>query len=327
MTYTSDKKIISYLALIIGVITVTVLGYIAYIDYDKLKSFFTTEYISFIVAIALVIPFLFLKKGKYFRPVFLLVSIALFGFLQYACPRPTGAIELLLYNNAKGRPFEWHLLIKVGFILGLSLIFAKYYCGWICPKGIIQEYIYYKKLKINIPDRLDKILKSGKYIMLILLIMSPVIFKYKLFREIGPFKVIFNLDGSTYLIIFLVVVLLSSVFIERAYCRYFCPFGALLGILSFFSFNKIRFVDNNNKCKACNLCVKACPTNAITRATKENKTVKINTFECIVCKECLESCPTDLILFGKNKLNNKSTGIDLSKENKTKLQFKGGEIK
>ena len=319
----SDNRVTKIIVLLISAGTLLWLGYVSYIDFDKLKAFFTFEYLSFLVAILLVIPFLFYKKGRYARPVFLLVSIALFGFLQYACPRPTGAIEIMLYNHSKGHSLQWHLFIKVGFILALSLLFAKYYCGWICPKGIIQEYLYSHRFKITIPDKLDKILKWGKYITLILLIASPILFQYKLFRDIGPFKVIFNLDGTTYLIIFLAIVLLSSIFIERAYCRYFCPFGALLGILSFFSFNRIRFLDTDSKCRACNLCANVCPTNAIERATKTEEYIAINSFECITCKECIKSCPHELIYFGSDKSETSKVNLD----KKTKPEIKGGLIK
>jgi polyferredoxin len=260
--------------------------------------FWTTDYIIFLNILLLIPPLLLTRKSNYIRALILLFAVAYFGFLQKACPRPPGAIEQILINISGTRPILMHV-IKMGLLMITALIFSRYYCGWICPKGIIQEYLYRPEIALRIPVKLDKLLKYIKYIMLILLIAFPLFWHIRLFRHIGPFKVIFNLDGPMLLVIFLVVVLVASIFIERAYCRYLCPEGALLALLAYFSPLKVRV--NADDCTKCQKCAKICPTDAISMGFKEIP--KIHYTECIACKRCEEVCPKGGIAYGaKHKI-------------------------
>ncbi|NOZ86351.1 MAG: 4Fe-4S binding protein [Deltaproteobacteria bacterium] len=275
---TSKKLLV--LALVSGLAAVGVF----FLPLEKWK-YWTFDYILFISVILIVPPILILEQRRYLRGLVLLFSLAYFGFLQASCPRLPGALELVLLHLTDKNPIAMHV-VKVSVVLGTALLFGRYYCGWICPKGTIQDYLYRPELKIKVPERLDRILKNGKYLMLILLVSAPLLYNYQLFRKIGPFKVIFNLDGETVLIVFLAVVLVSSIFIERPYCRYFCPEGGLLALVSLLAPHKIRV--NINRCTACNVCSKVCPTDAITARKKEIP--KIAASECIFCMKCVDAC-------------------------------------
>jgi polyferredoxin len=145
-----------------------------------------------------------------------------------------------------------------------------------------------------VPPRVDKVLKYGKYIMLALLVLFPLAFETQLFRLIGPFRVIFNLDGEYYAVAFLCLVLLSSVFIERAYCRYFCPEGGLLALAQLVSPYRMRL--DRNKCTCCRRCYRICPVDAF--VVEGKAPVSISRTECIVCKECEAVCRDGSLSFG-----------------------------
>lgn len=227
------------------------------------------------------------------RSLLILFALAYFGFLQASCPRIPGALELILLHMFDDNPILMHI-IKVGTAVGMGIVFGRYYCGWICPKGIIQEYIYRPTVKLTVPPRLDRALKYGKYVMLGALILFPLVFETQLFRYIGPFRVIFNLDGEYYAVAFLVVVLLTSVFIERAYCRYFCPEGGLLALAQLVSPYRMRL--DRTKCTSCRRCYRICPVDAF---VVEGKTpVRISRTECIACKECEAVCRDGSLTFG-----------------------------
>ncbi|MBN2797643.1 MAG: 4Fe-4S binding protein [Deltaproteobacteria bacterium] len=257
------------------------------------QKFWKLEYIAYLMALLLV-PALLLRQEtpgtRWIRHIVLLVSLALFGFLQWACPRPEGSIELLLLGLLKDKPVL-NFGLKLGVLVGVTALYGRFFCGWICPKGTLQDLVFRPGLAWTVPPRVDRWLKYGKYVALAALIAGPLGWEYRLFAQVGPFKVLFNLDGSTYLVSFLVVVLLVSVFIERAWCRYLCPAGAMLGLIAFFSPTKVRV--NEEACIGCTKCAKVCPVNAIEALPKQVPVIALT--ECHACKACETVCPTSCI--------------------------------
>ncbi|MCD6335208.1 MAG: 4Fe-4S binding protein [Candidatus Latescibacteria bacterium] len=251
----------------------------------------TAEFIAYAVLLLVTPALLFFKWSRRVRWIIMLGSLAYFGFLQSACPSPMGAIELALIHLRDETPILRHLL-KIGLVLIPALLFGRYFCGWICPKGIIQDYLYRPNLVGKVPEKVDRALKYGKYGVLALLILLPLIWRVRFFRAVGPFKVIFNLDGTMSLLIFLGVVLVASIFVSRPFCRYLCPLGALLALIARISPFKMRIL---YRCTACGLCMKACPVDAI-RKTPEG--MRIEESECIACKECEGSCRKNGCAFG-----------------------------
>ena len=85
-------------------------------------------------------------------------------------------------------------------------------------------------------------------------------------------------------LIFVVVISVLSLFIRNAWCRYLCPYGALLGLFSLFSPFKIR--RNADSCIDCGKCAKNCPSNI-----PVDRLIQVRTVECTGCMTCVESCP------------------------------------
>ena len=255
--------------------------------------FWTFDYLLFLATMALVPSVIFAKRGRIIRAVLLVASLAYFGFLQAACPRPAGALELAALHLFDDTPIIMHLL-KLGVLVFGGIMFGRYFCGWICPKGIIQEYVYRPSLGVKVPEKLDRVLKFGKYLSLLALVAAPLIWHFRLFREwAGPFKVIFNLDGSTFLIAYLAVVLVASVFIGRAFCRYLCPIGGLLGLLALLS--PVRMRINPSACHACGKCEAVCQVDAI--SFHKGQPSSIDKAECILCRECETACKWDCLTY------------------------------
>lgn len=256
-------------------------------------KFWTFDYLLFLAAMLALPALLLHRRGRLLRGLVLVAALALWGFLQKACPREVGAIELVILNALGGKPLLAHAL-KVGVLLGVTLLFSRHFCGWICPKGIVQEFVYRPSLGVTVPGRLDRALKLGKYLMLAVLVLAPLVFGYRFFRELEPFKVIFNLDGTKTTVIILAVVLGASVFVERAFCRYLCPIGGLLGLLARLSPLKMRI--REDQCTGCGACARVCPTAAIDAVPKQG--AKINAAECIACLECQDACCKGGMRFG-----------------------------
>ncbi len=263
------------------------------------QKFWTLDYQIFLAAMLAIPVLLIPRQGRRLRGVLILAALAWFGFMQASCPRPIGAIELLIEHSLKGNSV-WMYLIKVGVLVVTGVLFARFYCGWICPKGVLQEYVHQKRFGVRVPPKLDRALKMGKYLALLGLVAAPLLFDYRLWRELGPFKVLFNgsfldrMDGPLLLMAFLAVVMLVSVFIERAFCRYLCPLGGLLGLLALVSPNRMRV--NEGACTRCGRCVSGCPVDAI--STTPEGFASIDAMECLACRECENNCGYDAIRFG-----------------------------
>jgi polyferredoxin len=109
------------------------------------------------------------------------------------------------------------------------------------------------------------------------------------FLEVDPYFALFNFWSSEVTIgglIVLGITLLLSLFVERPWCKYACPFGALIGLTNLFSIFKIR--RNIHSCIGCSQCDYACPMN-IQVSNKET----IRDHQCIRCNECSSevTCP------------------------------------
>lgn len=242
--------------------------------------------LAFLVALAAVVPLLFVRASAWLRPLVLLAAVTMFGFLQWSCTRPTRAMEQILLHLGDAHPLALPLL-KVGLWLAVALVFGRYYCGWLCPKGVIQEYVFQRRLALRVPARLDRALKWGKYLALGALAIAALGPGFPLWEAIGPFKVLWNLDGQRPVVLFLFAVLAASVFVERAYCRYLCPEGGLLALVALVSPWRIVV---GPACNGCNACSRVCPTAAIDESPGKRAPVVVHARECIACQACLRAC-------------------------------------
>jgi len=217
---------------------------------------------------------------------------------------------------------EIHSAHPAGFfiffaIVLVSIVFGKAFCSWLCPVGFLSELIgdFGKKIfgkDLKFPKFLDYPLRSLKYLLLGFLIYSVFVLmsvtavqafldsSYNLVSDIKMFY--FFADISRFALIVLGILFLLSIVLRGFWCRYLCPYGALLGITSLLSPNKIK--RNSAGCVDCGLCNKACPA-----FIKVDKVKIVISDECITCLNCVDACPVENTLqletIGTNKKINK----------------------
>jgi len=190
------------------------------------------------------------------------------------------------------------VFIFFGIVL-MSLVVGKSFCSWLCPVGFLSELIgdfgqkIFKK-KIKLPKFLDYPLRTLKYLMLgflfysVFFLMSTLAVKsfldspYNLVSDIKMYY--FFADISGFSLIVITFLFLLSIPVRNFWCRYLCPYGALLGILNFLSPMKIK--RNPLSCTDCGLCNKACPS-----FIKVDKVKTVLSDECTSCFNCIDACP------------------------------------
>ncbi|MBS3946557.1 MAG: 4Fe-4S binding protein [Melioribacter sp.] len=199
-------------------------------------------------------------------------------------------------------------------ILAVSFIFGKSFCSWICPVGFLSELVgdfgekIYKKLfkrRIKLPKFLDYPLRSLKYLLLgffvyaIFFSMTATALQFFLnssYNKVADVKMwYFFADISRFSLIVIAILFVLSIFIRGFWCRYLCPYGALLGLISFFSPTKIK--RETSSCIDCNLCAKACPS-----FIKVDKVITVRSDECTMCLSCVDACPVADTLNVRTKL-------------------------
>ena len=186
------------------------------------------------------------------------------------------------------------VLMVIGFVLAILL--GPVFCGWVCPLGTVQEWVskWGKKLfkrRHNhfIPNRFDHILRYARYIVLAWVIYITAMSGKLIFADYDPYFALFNFWSGEVAWTALAILGLTlglSLFVERPWCKYACPYGAVLGISNLFRVFQIRRVAST--CKNDGACSIMCPMNI---PVDDVKTVRDH--QCISCLECTSEavCP------------------------------------
>ncbi len=191
--------------------------------------------------------------------------------------------------------------------IALALFFGPVICGWICPFGTFQEWIakigkkiWGKRYNTFVPAVVDRPLRFLRYVVLIRVSYLTVISGVLVFQNVDPFYTLFNFWRKEITLLgFIVfgVILILSLFIERPFCKYMCPYGAFQGILNLVRVFSIK--RNTKTCINCNACNRACPMNIDVAHS-----VTVSDHQCISCLACTSesACPvsdTVVLAFGK----------------------------
>ena len=206
-------------------------------------------------------------------------------------------LKVLLLTGNVPRLHPAGLFLLIAF-LAMSWIFRKSFCGWLCPVGTISEYLWCfgrRALRRNfrLPRRLDIALRSLKYILLGLFLYAVGSMSAAAIGAFlgGPYGIVddvkmlnfFRFLGATGGIVVGLLVM-ASVFVQNFWCRYLCPYGALMGFASLASPLAIR--RDTSLCIDCGKCAKACPS-----ALPVDQLIQIRSAECTGCLQCVAVCP------------------------------------
>ena len=238
-----------------------------------------------------------LMRGyRRFRYFILLASIAYLGFIIGGCPCPLGALQNIILNSGEVKErLASYLLLGIPVIA--AILFGRVFCGWVCPWGAVQNFLYKKETgrkakKLDVGPRLHNVLRYGKYVSLVALIIATMVTQTRVYESIDPFKALFNLQLVLIPTSILVVLMVTSLFIGFPWCKYVCPLGAFLSLFSRFTLFKVEIGDKCTNCKACHMVF--CDYKAIKPGEVKPE---INQLECTRCGECISRCPYNAMEF------------------------------
>jgi polyferredoxin len=191
-------------------------------------------------------------------------------------------------------------LFLITAFLSMSLLLRKAFCSWLCPVGTLSEWLWKAGRSIfgrnfTLPRWLDIGLRALKYILLALFAYVVVAMSldgihaflespYGLIADVKMLN-LFRVMGTTTAVV-LGVMVVASIFVQNFWCRYLCPYGALMGLAALFSPLRIR--RDEKLCIDCAKCAKACPSHL-----PVDVLVQIRSAECLGCMECVNICPAE----------------------------------
>lgn len=221
---------------------------------------------------------------------------------------PFGGLETLYRYISSGGSFVPHthlsnVVLLVG-VLTVALLARSGFCGWICPLGFIQELVTdlsaFLQKHVSIVKRFirgvqkhgvfltgaDRYLRFVKYAILVWAVAGAAIYGVMVFRDYDPWSTLINIAELSLGpgLAVLIILLLASFFVERPWCRYACPLGAISGL--FGKLSPVYLKRQENLCKDCAICTKSCPM-----GLSVHKASTLKSVNCIGCLKCMEICP------------------------------------
>jgi len=236
----------------------------------------------------------FFRKSVRLKYITLAATVGYMGFVK---SRLVSVVDLFAVADLNVPVFKynlaWYLLSF--FVIVSTVLWGRLYCGRICAFGALTQLMdtaVPRTLRVEVPVWLDQRAAWIKYGLLAAVLAYFVATRdVSIYRYVEPFWM-FGLFGTTPMWIGLGVLLLATVFVRNLYCRFFCPVGALLGVISKLTVFKIK---RWSECNTCKICEKTCEWGAI-------RGPKIIESECVRCDDCerlyldQQKCPHWIIL-------------------------------
>ncbi len=197
------------------------------------------------------------RKGLVALSIF---SVLYFGFWRKGCACAIGSLQ----NVALGlcdRGYAVPVTVSAFFVLPLvfAIFGGRTFCAAVCPHGALQDLVLLKPIKL--PPWLEQALSVLPYIYLGAGVLFAATGSAFIICQYDPFVPIFRMNGRTLMVLSGAALLVLGVFVGRPYCRFLCPYGALLKLGSIVSKWRVRVTPNY--CTQCRLCETSCPFGAM----------------------------------------------------------------
>jgi len=189
-----------------------------------------------------------------------LFSMVYFGFWRNGCICAIGSLQNVALALGDSRyVLPWGVLAFFVLPLAVALFAGRSFCAGVCPHGALQDLLLLKPLKV--PGWLENGLSILPFVYLGAGVLFAATGSVFLICQYDPFIPIFRLSGRTSMVAIGIGFLLLSVFVGRPYCRFLCPYGALLKLAATVAKRRVRVTPDI--CTQCRLCEHSCPFGAM----------------------------------------------------------------
>lgn len=256
------------------------------------------------VALALVS---FFKKSAPLKTVTFVASILYLGVARSQLYSVVNIFGLLSWNlPIFSHSVFWYLF--AGFTLVSTVLWGRLYCGRVCAFGALTQLMdrmVPAAWRYDVPLKIETRLASIKYVLL-----GGVIAYYLATRDITIYRYVepfwmFSGHGSAVMWLMLAALLVATVFVRNLYCRFLCPVGAFLGVIS--KASTLFPIKRWSECRTCRICEKACEWGAI-------QGPRIVKSECVRCDDCerlyadLQKCVHWVVIRKKSEIIARQSG-------------------
>ncbi len=201
------------------------------------------------------------RKGLF---VLAIASLLWFGFWRQGCVCSIGAIQNVTLGLADpGYLVPWSVLAFFALPLVFTLFFGRTFCAAVCPLGAVQEVVAVRPVRM--PAWLESALGLFAHVYLGAAVLFAATGTAFLICEYDPFVGFFRLSATASMLVLGGCFLVVGVFVGRPYCRFLCPYGAILGWLS--KVSRRHATIPPEECIHCRLCEDSCPYGAIREPT------------------------------------------------------------
>ncbi len=229
------------------------------------------------------------------------IQIAFLIFLPSAFSSAFTAVKNVFAAISEGAELTWTPFVTILLcLLGFTVVFGRFFCGYACPFGAVTDWIWKissfvqkktKKKLPKIPENVQKYLQGLKYVVLAGILLLCGFGAAGVVNANSPWTLFsLLLSGQhigaelTIAGILLALIVILSVFEERAFCQFFCPMGAIFSLMPVLPTGQLK--RDTDKClKGCSLCKRTCPV-----AIQPGE-AQLRGGECIRCGKCEFSCP------------------------------------
>ncbi|WP_017211137.1 4Fe-4S binding protein [Clostridium beijerinckii] len=236
-----------------------------------------------------------IKKSQIIRHIIQLIAFILLPGLYSMTFSEVKTVYQMIINGNFNFFEALPSLIEFVAIMLLTIVLGRWFCGWICAFGAYNDLIYFIskkvfKIKFRVDEKVDSILKYFKYVVLLFIIAISWTMGSSILESTSPWDAFGQItDVSTIFssllvgLIFLILITIGAAFIERFFCRYLCPLGAIFSIIS-----KIGIVKINKPKADCGKC-RACTMNC-SMGLPLYRVDCVKGGDCINCLKCTEVC-------------------------------------
>jgi NosR/NirI family nitrous oxide reductase transcriptional regulator len=238
----------------------------------------------------------FFRKSVRLKYVTFVAAVGYLGFMKSSLVSVSDVLRLTDMSVPEFKySLSWYVFML--FVIVTTVLWGRVYCGRVCAFGALTQLmdpVIPNKTRFEIPVRIEKYANLIKYGVLGVVLVYYLVTKdiAAPIRYAEPFWM-FSLFGTTSMWLGLAVLLVATVFIRNLYCRFLCPVGATLGIIS--SVTTFFRIKRWSECKTCKICEKTCQWGAI-------RGPQIVASECVRCDDCerlyldQQKCPHWIIL-------------------------------